>query len=180
MYGMVHKGLQEMVQEQYGDATWQAVLDKAQLSTHTIFSNHSYSDEETYALVAAAKDVLDTDASTLLQLFGRYWVGETAQRYYGALMDASGDSVPTFLRNINSVHTRLGLIFPGYRPPRFECSNETDTSIDVVYRSERVGLTSFVEGLLAGVGDRFATPLSIELLTSKAAGDDADSFRLSW
>ncbi|MEI6621044.1 MAG: heme NO-binding domain-containing protein [Actinomycetes bacterium] len=180
MYGMVHKGLQEMIQEHHGDATWQAVLDKAQLSTHTIFSNHSYSDEETFALVSAAKDVLSVDATTLLQGFGRYWVTVTAQRYYATLMDASGNSVPTFLRNLNSVHARLGLIFPGYRPPRFECSNETESSIDVVYRSERVGLTPFVEGLMAGLGDRFETPLSIELLTSKAAGDDADSFRLSW
>ncbi len=180
MYGMVHLGLAEMVQEQYGDAKWQEILDSADLSTHTIVSNASYPDEDTYALVGAAVEVLGIDAGELLRLFGQYWVLTTAARYYKTLMDAGGSNMTEFLLNLNSMHQRLSLVFTGYKPPGFSCSNISDSGLDITHETDRPGLTMFVVGLLEGLGERFGTPVEVEILAERGPSTQFDKFRVSW
>jgi hypothetical protein len=180
MYGMVHKGLAAMVVEQHGSQAWAQILDSAGHPDPTIVSSASYPDELTYALVGATAEVLRRDPAELLEAFGRYWVAEFAAEHYRTLLDASGSTIPEFLANLNNLHVRVGLLFPGYRPPRFEVTDATADSITVHYYSERVGLVPFVTGLLAGIGDRFGEAVRVEHTGARGDGRDHDTFVMSW
>ncbi len=59
-------------------------------------------------------------------------------------------------------------------------TDETEGGLHVHYYSERDGLVPFVSGLLAGVGDRFGVPVSVEHLTGKEQGLDHEIFALTW
>ena len=48
------------------------------------------------------------------------------------------------------------------------------------YFTHRAGLTSFVKGLLSGLGKKFGTPVRSSLLQSKDAGADHDAFLVEW
>ena len=48
-----------------------------------------------------------------------------------------------------------------YRPPAFEIQDGDGDDVKILYLSERVGLTPFVEGLLRGLADRFNQQMEI-------------------
>ncbi len=177
MYGMVQLGLEQMVRERHGADAWNEILDRAGQRGVVFVSNQPYPDATSYALVGATSEVLKEDAAVLLEDFGRYWVADFAPQHYQTLLDASGDDLATFLGNLNNLHVRVGLIFPGYEPPSFEVSDVTAGSLRLHYRSHREGLVPFVIGLLRGIGDRFGQTVEIDSVTP---GEGHAVFDVSW
>lgn len=161
MYGMVQLGLEQMVRDVHGPDAWNDVLDRAGQRGVVYVSNQAYPDEVSYGLVGAAAEVLKEEPADLLDQFGRYWVAEFAPRHYQTLLDAGGADIASFISNLNDLHVRVGLIFPGYQPPRFEVEDVTDDTLTMHYFSHREGLTPFVIGLLRGIGDRFGVMVEV-------------------
>lgn len=180
MYGMVNKAIEQMVCANHGEPVWEAIKTQAQVDVEVFISNESYDDDVTYRLVAAASNVLGLPAETVLKAFGRYWVLETAQKGYGALMRSSGNNLAEFLVNLDHMHTRVKLMFPKLIPPRIECHAVTDSSLQLRYFSHRPGLAPFVVGLVEGLGEMFATPAQVEQIGHRGAGVDHDTFLVRW
>lgn len=180
MYGMVQLGLEQMVVARYGPAAWHDIRDAAGQRGVEFVSNESYPDEVSYALVGATAEQLDLTGAELLEQFGRYWVADFAVGHYGPLLDACGDDVGTFIASLNNLHVRVGLVFPGYQPPRFEVTDATDHSLRLHYFSHREGLAPFVVGLLSGIGDRFGQVVTTTVVAAKSDGADHDEFEVSW
>ena len=180
MYGMVNKAIEQMVTQHHGRDTWLRIREKAGVSDEVFIGNESYPDDLTYRLVGAACEVLGKPASEILFAFGEHWVLVTAMQGYGAMMRSGGRTLGEFLLNLPNFHTRVVMILPRLHPPRFECSEVTDRSLHLHYHSDRPGLTDFVRGLISGLGKAYQTPVSAELVKSKAAGDDHDIFHVSW
>lgn len=180
MYGMVNQAIEQMVCAHHGEAVWEAIKTKAQVDVDVFISNEPYDDDVTYRLVAAASEILGLPAETVLRAFGRYWVLETAQKGYGALMRHSGDTIAEFLVNLDHMHTRVKLMFPQLIPPRIECHDVTPSSLRLHYFSHRPGLAPFVIGLVEGLGEMFATPAQVEQIGSRGGGVEHDTFRVSW
>jgi len=181
MYGLVNIAIKNMVQEGYGDKTWDAIRQKAGVDIENFVSLQNYPDEITYNLVDAGTAVLGLPADKILFAFGEFWVLDTAQKAYGDLMSSSGNDLPDFLENLNDLHVRVSLIMPDFQPPRFECSNQSKNGLDLHYFSERPGLAPFVKGLLSGLGKLFECDISIDQIASKDnASEDHDIFRITW
>jgi hypothetical protein len=180
MYGMVNKAVEEMVCLNYGEATWEKIKAAAGVDIDVFMSNESYSDDITYRLVGAASEVLKAPAKQILIGFGEHWVLHTAQQGYGGLMAAAGKTLPEFLKNLPNFHSRVSMIFPNLRPPRFECSDFTERSLKLHYFSHRPGLQPFVVGLMQGLGKMFKTPVTVRLAEAKANGADHDVFDVTW
>jgi hypothetical protein len=180
MYGMVNKAVEDLVVSNFGMEKWLAIKEKAGVDVDIFLSNESYPDELTYDLVGAASEVLGLAASEVLIAFGEHWVLNTARQGYGSMLEANGRTLPEFLINLPSLHTRAAMIFPDLQPPRFNCSEVTENSLLLHYRSHRPGLTDFVIGLLQGLGKMFDTPVVIEVVQRKADGTDHDQFRVTW
>jgi hypothetical protein len=180
MYGMVTKAVGEMVTEKFGEDVWEDIKAKANVDIDVFISNAAYPDDMTYSLVAAASEVLGLPAEAILYEFGRYWVLETANRGYADLMAANGRSLPEFLINLPNFHTRVAMIFPNLMPPRFECANIGEHSLELHYHTHRDGLAPFVLGLLDGLGAMFGTPIRVQQTEFREQGAAHDVFSVEW
>jgi len=134
----------------------------------------------TFQLVGAASEVLKIPAETVLEAFGEHWVLHTAQQGYGGLMQANGSSFSEFLANLPGFHSKVQMLFPKLQPPGFECTDVTENSLRLHYRTHRAGLEHFVIGLMQGLGKLFNTPVTVNLVESKEQGADHDVFDVKW
>lgn len=180
MYGLVNKAMKGLVEEQFGEASWQKICSKVGFEACDFISMQSYPDEVTYNLIGAASEILDMPAEDILEAFGRYWVLYTAQEGYGEMLDVAGDTLPEFLQNLDMLHTRVGNIMPKLRPPSFECFDIMEHSLRLEYRSSRQGLTPMVIGLLKGLGERFDLVCDVTVLEANEEDGSHISFRVEW
>ncbi len=160
MYGLINNSLKDMIQKQFGEDKWQEVLTASNVPEDSFLSMRRYDDDITYSLAGAASEVLGAPVDACLEMFGQHWVLETASKSYGMLLDAAGRDMIGFLRNMNSLHDRITSTFLDYVPPEFHVEEE-GTAYKIHYISQRLGLNSFVVGLLKGLGTRFSTTVTI-------------------
>lgn len=180
MYGMVNRALESMVCKHYGEATWEAIKQAAGVDIEIFVNNQSYNDDITYQLVEAASKVMNLPPATILESFGVHWVLHTAAEGYGELLRAAGRTLPEFMENLPNFHNRVAMIYPDIRPPHFRCTDMTPTSLRLHYISHRSGLESFVVGLMDGLGQMFDTPVTVELVESRANGAAHEVFLITY
>jgi len=180
MYGIINKAIEDLVIANFGEEKWEAVKEQSGIDVDFFISNEPYDDDITYKLVGAVCKVTDLPASSVLQVFGEWWILKTGKEKYGGLMDAGGDSLREFLINLPAFHYRVMLIYPKLTPPKFKVSNIEDRSIHVHYISKRNGLLEFVRGLLTGLGKMYNTPMEVELIQSRDEGSSHEIFKVSW
>ncbi|MCB0062942.1 MAG: heme NO-binding domain-containing protein [Caldilineaceae bacterium] len=180
MYGLVNRGIEEMVCMQYGEETWEAIKAEAGVDIDVFISMEPYSDELTYQLVAAASTVLQMSPETILAAFGEYWTLYTAREGYGELLKMSGKSLPEFLHNLDTMHARVGLLYPELKPPSFRCTEVSDSGMQLHYHSTREGMAPLVLGLLRGLSKMFATELTIEHIQRRPEEGTHDIFALTY
>jgi hypothetical protein len=180
MYGLVNKAVEELVVSNFGEDKWELIKSKAGVDVDVFISNEAYPDSMTYDLVGAASEVLGTAADDILVAFGEHWVLKTAAKSYGPMMKSGGATLKEFLVNIPNFHTRVAMIYPNLEPPRFQCANVTDAGLHLHYYSHRPGLTSFVTGLIQGLGKLYETPCTSTVLERKDQGADHDVFAVTW
>lgn len=180
MYGLVNKAVEDLVVAQFGEDKWEAIKAAAGIDVDVFVSNQAYPDEITYRLVGAASEVLKTSAEQILIAFGEHWVLKTANESYGPMMKAGGKNLREFLINLPNFHTRVAMIYPELKPPTFECTDVEENSLKLHYITHRPGLTTFVVGLVQGLGKLFNTPATCEILAQQDQGADHDVFQVTW
>jgi hypothetical protein len=180
MNGMVNKAVQELITHEFGESRWLQIRQMAGVEDEIFVSTEPYPDEITYRLVAAASEVLGLPSARILEQLGRWWVLQTAQQGYGHLMKAAGRTLADFLVNLPNFHTRIEMMYPGLRPPEFECTDILPGSLKLHYRSHRKGLAPFVTGMLQGLGEMFATAVQISAEEVDQGGGAHHVFHVSW
>ncbi|WP_414551775.1 heme NO-binding domain-containing protein [Anabaena sp. CCY 0017] len=176
MYGLVNKGIQNMVCSRFGEEIWRKIKQKAEVETDFFLSMEGYPDDITHRLIKAASVVLDLSPSEIMAAFGEFWVEYASQEGYGEMMDMTGDTLPEFLENLDNLHTRIGISFPKLQPPSFECTDVEEDSLSLHYHSHREGLAPMVFGLVKGLGNRFDIEVEITQTHSKNDGAEHDEF----
>ena len=169
MYGMIHKAARDFTTQECGEGIWQGIIAKCELGEEHFISGQHYGDETTISLLVAISGELGLELDDLLFRFGKYWINFTASSSYGTVMDMAGDDLATFLSNLDDMHRSIRSTMPDARMPSFMVERQDSAEIELVYRSERTGLTEFVRGLLAGLMERFDEPGEI---SSFARGND--------
>lgn len=180
MYGIVNKAMRDLIVADYGSDAWQAVKERAGVDVEFFVSNEPYPDDISYKMVGAASEVLAAPAEEILIRFGEHWVTKTGVESYGSLLKSGGASLREFLINLPDFHARVAFLYSQLQPPEFTCSDVTENALRLHYFSHRPGLTSFVHGLLRGLSTLYDTPITIQLIASKAEGADHDVFDVSW
>lgn len=180
MYGIVNKAIEDLVRENFGDNAWEAIKQRSGVDIDFFLSNEPYDDSVTYKLAQAAAEETGMTLESVLSAFGEWWVLRTSREKYGALLQAGGTTLSSFLRNLPVFHNRIMMIYPKLTPPEFRVSNETEKSIDIHYHSARQGLQAFVRGLLLGIGKLYSQEVSVDLLQSRTEGASHEVYRVSW
>jgi Haem-NO-binding len=180
MYGLVNRAVEELVVSKFGEDKWQAIKARSGMDVESFISNQGYPDELTYSLIGAAVEILGVPAEDILVAFGEHWVLKTAAENYGPMMKSGGKTVKEFLVNLPNFHTRVAMIYPNLEPPKFACTDVAETTMKLHYYTHRPGLTSFVIGLVQGLGKHYETPTTCKPILCKDEGADHDVFEVSW
>ena len=171
VYGLVNKGIKDLIEQRHGTDMWQRVAGAAGCEDITFLSMEVYDDALTGRLVAAASEELGVAPTDLLEVFGEYWIKYTAAEGYGELMDLFGKSLREFLDNLDNMHARLGLSMQELLPPRFSFDELEEGKYLLHYESSRSGLAPMVVGLLRGLAQRFDTDVEV---THQRPGEQVD------
>ncbi len=180
MYGLVNRGVRDLIISSCGESEWHKVREHAGVDQENFASMETYPDEVTYKLVGSASELLDTPAEDLLKAFGKHWILFTAQKGYGDLIDTWGDNLPEFLQNLDDLHAQLRMSMPHLNPPSFEIPEVTGFSMVLHYISDRPALAPMVIGLLEGLGERFQVTVEAELVSPKSETQPYDEFSVNW
>ena len=172
MYGMIHRGIREMVVELKGAEAWSEIEQSCAIGPVELISAVVYDDAMTLAIVGAASQVLEMDVPTCLKNFGRYWIRFAERGSYGALMNFTGQNLTTFIANLDRMHASVALALPQANTPSFSVVGSDGPEIRVRYWSSREGLEPFVVGLLEGLLDRFGEIGTVTQCDAKSNGTD--------
>ena len=161
MYGMVNKAVRGLVIENFSEEIWTKLHTKANAPANFV-AFEQYDDDITYRLVGAASEILDMPADEVLRAFGVYWVQRIATANYTDLMQKTGTDFVGFVQNLDHMHSRIKVTFPGYSPPSFRVKVVDETLLQLDYYSHREGLLPFVEGLMISLAEYFGQSIEIE------------------
>jgi hypothetical protein len=166
--GVVFNLLEQLVARDFGEDTWDSLLDASGLDG-VYTSLGSYPDEHLSKLVSAASDALGMPADDVVIWFGRNALPLFAERY--PQLFEPHDSARSFVLTLNDIiHPEVRKLYPGADVPEFEF-DVRDGLLVMGYRSPRK-LCSFAEGLLLGTGDHYGERLTIEQPSCMKRGDD--------
>jgi len=160
MYGLVNQGIKDLVISRFGEETWLNLCQHAN-SPSDLVSMQYYEDQITYRLVGSAAKLLQVPPEKILSEFGKFWIQYTAQEGYGPLMDLFGADFKSCLKNLNHLHTRMGLTMPQLKPPSFIFEELSETTFLLKYQSHRKGLNPMVQGLIEGLAAKFGHSIRV-------------------
>lgn len=180
MYGIVNKSIEELISKKFGIIIWNKIKKKSGVQVDFFLNNEGYDDAITYQLAGAAAEELNISVDAVLNAFGEWWIMHTCKEKYGAMMEAGGDDLKTFLLNLPRFHDRVMLMYPKSSQPEFKVELVDERVLLVQYKSVRLGLKEFVRGLMRGLSIFFNTDVDIELMESREQGDMHEVFKISW
>lgn len=166
MYGMIHRGVRQMVITDFGEATWDGLSDSISILPEHLISARVYSDDITLRILQKAATVYDISFDDLLRKFGFSWVGFVQRGAYSSILNFIGNDMASFISNLNRMHSAVIAMMPEASLPTFRLVSDQPSEMVVEYTSERAGLEPFVIGLFEGLLNRFGHNGSVSLFSS--------------
>jgi predicted hydrocarbon binding protein len=174
--GIVFNLLEEVVRVEYGEDTWDQLLDAA--GTDGAYTSlGSYDDDELMRLVAAASAALGISPPEVVRWFGRKAVRLLAEKY-PRFFEPHTSTRPFLLTLNNIIHPEVRKIYPGADVPVFDFDSSDEDELVLGYRSDRK-LCSLAEGLIEGAADHFGETANLKHERCMANGDDKCVIRVA-
>ncbi|HEY3233427.1 MAG TPA: heme NO-binding domain-containing protein [Polyangiaceae bacterium] len=168
MKGIVFNLLEESVRSEYGEDTWDALLDAAHLNG-AYTSLGTYPDSQLYAIVGAAAAALKLPPEAIVRWFGTRAAGMFAERYPDFFRPHQ--DTRSFLLTLNDIiHPEVRKLYPGAGVPHFDYQSHSDGRLTMAYFSDRK-LCAFAEGLIEGSAKHFGETVKIEQPLCTIRGD---------
>lgn len=175
MKGIVFSLLEEVVRSQYGEDTWDSLLDQAGLSgAYTALG--SYPDAELLGLVGAASASLKLPADEIVRWFARSALPLLFQKY-PQFFDAHSSTRPFLLSLNDIIHPEVRKLYPGADVPEFAYDDSSESVLIMKYHSPRK-LCSFAQGLVEGAAEHYGESLKFEHLKCMKHGDDHCAWKI--
>jgi len=168
MKGVVFQLLEEAVTDQFGESTWESLLDAAKLDgAYTSLGN--YPDAQLFALVGAASTALNKPAGDVVRWFGNACIPKFAQRY-PALFESHKNSKSLILSLNQIIHPEVRKLYPGADVPDFDFRERGANGLSLGYQSKRK-LCAFAEGLIEGTAHHFGETVALGQSKCMIRGD---------
>jgi len=169
--GIVFVKLNEFVEQTWGLAFWESLLEDTDLPSGGIYTSVlTYEDSEMFSLVEAISTRKSLHPFDTQKVFGKWLFKEL----YAIAPDGvhQFSDVFSFLRAVQDViHVEVKKLNPDVLLPEFVFIDETDTSLTFEYRSPRK-MNYFCEGLIEGLAEYVQQPVNIAHLQCEHRGDD--------
>jgi hypothetical protein len=174
MYGMIHKAVLQMAEEQAAQERVKAGLNG--LPAEWFISASHYPDAVTGKIIDFGREAMGMDGDAFMYAFGRYWIEFADRGPYADIMRLAGSDIRSFIGHLDQMHAGIGEVMIEARMPSFRIVDERPGRIDVAYQSTRDGLEPMVKGLLAAIMTRFGHMGTVEQI---AAEGPVKLFRLT-
>lgn len=159
MKGVVFNLLEESVRRDYGEDTWDDLLDAAGLDG-AYTSLGSYPDADLARLVSAASTALGIPEAEVVRWFGQKALPLMAESYPGFFTPHT--STRSFVLTLNNIiHPEVRKVYPGADVPEFDFDTSSKEVLVMGYRSPR-RLCAFARGLIEGAAAHFGEEALIE------------------
>ena len=170
MKGVIFNVLEEMVEDNYGMAVWNEILDEAEQHEGIFIAGQSYADETLFQFVQIICDKLQQPSDLVITVFGEYLFSKLVERHK-VLIEGQTD-LDTFLKNIDSIiHVEVGKLYVDPNLPSIECFDLDTNKMTMRYRSPRK-LCPLAEGLIRGASSYFEQAIKITHTTCMHKGSD--------
>jgi hypothetical protein len=177
MKGIVFNLLEELVRRDYGENTWDTLLESAGLEG-AYTSLGSYRDEELILLVSEAARILQKPSEAILRWFGRNAMPLLAEKYPSFF--AGPNTTRRFLLTLNDIiHPEVRKLYPGAHVPIFDFDSSSPELLLVGYKSERK-LCALAHGFVEGAADHYREDLRFVQTQCMHRGDEKCVFRISF
>lgn len=160
MKGIVFTEFLEMVEQNYGYAMVDGIIDENELpSGGTYTSIGTYSHTEMISLLSSLSNKTNTQISTLLHAFGRY-IFDTFLSSYPVFFEGIEHGFD-FLESIdNHIHVEVKKLYPDATLPSFQTSH-TNGKMEMIYHSDKK-MSDFALGLIEKSMEHFQHKVSIK------------------
>lgn len=166
MKGTIHRCLNEVIVEHFGEETWKRALLKAGFPPDYDFSYSEDIDEEkSLSLIHQVVSETGKTQEEVFDLFGVHWACEYAPSHY-AFWYMGVKSAKEFILKLDHVHDVVGKHFNNAAPPRFLYKELGENTLEIEYKSKRNLLPLFIS-LVKGLGVHFNEEIRVERLTEK-------------
>jgi len=170
MKGIVFNLLEQVVQREYGEDAWDALLDSASASG-VYTSLGTYPDDEVGRLVQAAATMLGQPPQAILRWFGRKAMPILADRF-PAFFDPHTHTRDFVLTLNDIVHPEVRKLYPGALCPVFDFNDEDAGVLQMRYHSHRK-LCALAHGFVEGAADHYGETAIVTEPTCMHRGDEA-------
>jgi hypothetical protein len=161
MKGTIHKCVEKLVIEKFGQEKWEECLTAAGLDDDHVFMMNDDVDEKlTMELITKAPTVLGISLAQLFDAFGEYWVHTYAPKVYPAYYEGVSSS-KEFLLKLQNIHVEITQNVSNARPPMFDYVWEGSNILKMTYKSGR-GLVDLFVSLAKGLSSYYKDNVKIE------------------
>jgi hypothetical protein len=160
MKGIVFTEFLEMVEDHFGDAAIERIIDEATLPSGAAYTSvGTYDHRELVQLVKRLSAATGIGVSELVCVFGRH------------LFSRFVDAYPHFFDGVNSafdfleriekhIHVEVRKLYPDAELPTFTCHTRGPGHLEILYRSTRP-FGDLAEGLIMGCIEHFGEPIDV-------------------
>jgi hypothetical protein len=168
MKGIIFQLLEQVVDEEYGEDTWETVLDRTGLDG-AYTSLASYPDEDFSRLVDAASFALHESPQSIVRWFGRKAFPRLAAKY-PHFMTPHRTTIPFLLTLNDIIHPEVRKIYPDADVPEFDFVTPDDRTLVIGYTSQR-RLCALAEGFIEGAAAHYGDLVTIRQEACMNQGD---------
>lgn len=158
MKGIIFQVVRQAVEEQFGQETWEDLLEEAGLDG-VFAATGDYEDAALEALVAAAAAKLKLTREELLVTLGQLVMPHLANAYPTLVQKHT--TLRSFLMSIHGViHVEVVRLYRDAKPPKFTYEDGPDGALDMLYESDR-NLSALAEGFIRGAAPMFQENIEV-------------------
>ena len=177
MKGIVFNLLEDAVTQKHGTDGWCDLIDAAGMDG-VYTSLGSYADEELFALLDAASEMLSIPRTVLLERFGRAAMPMLAERYGVFFEDHT--SARSFVLSVNEIiHPEVRKLYAGAGCPNFQFGEDDQGRTLIGYQSPR-NMCRLAHGFILGAADHFGSTAQVEHLSCMHDGAETCQMAVDW
>lgn len=161
MKGIVFNVFTELVDQMWGEAMTETIIEKAHLPSGGAYSGvGTYCFQEMVALVTVLSAETSLSPSDLQKAFGAFLYGKLAEKY--PLFKAEDDTLFSFLEKIeDTIHVQVKKLYPEAELPSFRYHKPDADTLELTYQSKRP-FADLCEGLIQGAIKSFGDRIDME------------------
>lgn len=162
MHGLINRAIQCFLRDTYGQSTWDAVAQEAELPPAGFEAMFLYDDETTKRMVDAAVAILGKPKEALLEDLGTYLVSHPNVESLRRLLRFGGESFHEFLHSVDDLPRRARLAVPDLELPSLEVLDHPSGQFEIVCRWDKAGFGHVLVGVLRTMADDYGALVMLD------------------